>query len=309
MTGHLAKPSNPVRMFLMDVLRASEAKPFQDALKQALNSGPRVAGTTLLPWEHALIGTAFDYRARYSFAITPANKLVAALGVSKIPMYFVNEDDGGFELSMGCQKFTQDVDASITSLKPIARRLERTDEENLARHCVVLALLEQVARVGLRPGSPLLARPLACGTRELLELARPDWVADLREMAWLFDDCATRERLYGRPAVLNPTFAGSSDVHGADADLIVDGCLIEIKSTIQTTIREPVFHQLLGYVLLDYPDHYHINSIGVYLSRHGVLLKWPLAEALGERGEPAGLGTLRREFRRLLRSPLALSPA
>lgn len=305
LTGHLAKASNPVRAFLFDLLPSEAAKSINDEIRATLAEGPRIAGATLAPWEHALIGTAVDYRLRYSFAVTPARELVAAVGVSKLPRYLANESDGGFEFFMTCHQFMDDIDATATGLSPLGRRLDKDDEEILSRHCIVLALLEQVGRVGLRPGSPLLNRPFASSTSQLLELGRVEWVDDVRDMAWLFHDQAARESLAGRPTILNPTFAGSSDMSGADADLIVDGCLIEIKSTIQASLREPVLHQLLGYTLLDYADEFGIQSVGIYLARHGVLLRWTLQELLGKSADIRKLSGLRDRFRELLRSPLA----
>ncbi len=307
LTGHLAKASNPVRAFLFDVLPSEAAKPITDEIRAALAEGPRIAGATLAPWEHALIGTAVDYRLRYSFAVTPASKFVAAVGVSKLPRYLTNEPDGGIEFFMTCQQFMDDIDSTVTELSPIGRRLDKADEEILSRHCIVLALLEQVGRVGLRAGSPLLNRPFASSTAQLLEVGRVEWMDDIRDMAWLFHDQAAREGLAGRPAILNPTFAGSSDMSGADADLIVDGCLIEIKSTIQASLREPVLHQLLGYTLLDYAGEFGVQSVGIYLARHGVLLRWKLEELLGKSADIRELSTLRNRFRALLRSPLAAS--
>lgn len=302
------KASNPVRAFLFAVLPSEAAKPINDEIKAALAGGPSVVGATLAPWEHALIGTALDYRLRYSYAVTPAKELVAALGVSKLPAYLTDEPAGGFEFFMACQSLIDEMDATAIRLSAVGRRLDKGDEEILARHCVVLALLEQVGRVGLRPGSPLLNRPLATSPSKLLELARAEWVDDIREMAWLFHESAAREGLAGRPAVLNPTFAGSRDLRGADADLIVDGCLIEIKSTIQTKLSEPVLHQLLGYTLLDYADEFGVHSVGIYLARHGALLRWKLERLLGKRAQGPELRALRARFRTLLRSPLGAPP-
>ena len=54
-------------------------------------------------------------------------------------------------------------------------------------------------------------------------------VADLCALSWAFHDRFAD--LLGRRAAFNPSFAGSRDVGGADADLILDGCLIDIKTT------------------------------------------------------------------------------
>jgi hypothetical protein len=84
--------------------------------------------------------------------------------------------------------------------------------------------------------------------------------------------------LLKEPFILNPTFAGSVDVGGADADLIVDGCLLEIKTSTQNALDSAWLRQLAGYALLDYADEYAIQSVGIYMARHGVLLNWPLDE-------------------------------
>src|SRR5207249_6127316 len=71
------------------------------------------------------------------------------------------------------------------------------------------------------------------------------------------------------------------DVGGADGDLIVDGCLIEFKTTVDPCdqIRKSL-HQLLGYVLLDYTDRYELREVGFYLSRQRVLVQWSLEELM-----------------------------
>ena len=81
LTGHLTKATNPVRAFLGNVLPAESAKPFNDAIRSQLGAGPRVAAATLAPWEHSLIGTAFDYRMRYWFDVPTTKPLVAAYGL------------------------------------------------------------------------------------------------------------------------------------------------------------------------------------------------------------------------------------
>ena len=59
--------------------------------------------------------------------------------------------------------------------------------------------------------------------------------------------------LAGKPATLHPVFAGARNVGGADGDLIVDGCLWDIKTTTQKAQGKWLF-QLLGYDLLDNDD-------------------------------------------------------
>ena len=107
---------------------------------------------------------------------------------------------------------------------------------------------------------------------------------------------------FDRPHVLNPTFAGSAYVGGADADLILDRRLIEIKTTVETRLDHGWLLQLLGYVLLDWDDEYKIDGIGVLYARQAALARWRLDDVLREigGGGMAALPRLRREFRDLV---------
>jgi hypothetical protein len=80
----------------------------------------------------------------------------------------------------------------------------------------------------------------------------------------------------GKDIVLNPTFGESSVyIGGADADVIIDGTLIDIKTTKKAEFSKEYLRQLLGYYLLNkrelYP--YKINKLGIYFSRYGVLVE------------------------------------
>ncbi|MEV5903404.1 hypothetical protein [Streptomyces sp. NPDC052127] len=67
----------------------------------------------------------------------------------------------------------------------------------------------------------------------------------------------------------------------ADADLAVDGLLLDFKSTRYTrTLRQADAWPLLGYLLLDTADRYRIDTVGLYLSRSGTLASWPVEEYL-----------------------------
>ncbi|HEU5378838.1 MAG TPA: hypothetical protein VFV38_25725, partial [Ktedonobacteraceae bacterium] len=126
------------------------------------------------------------------------------------------------------------------------------------------------------------------------------WIDDLCNLSWLFYH--THAHLLSRPHLLNPTFAGSTDVGGADADMIVDGCLIDIKTTKQSKVDPRWLRQLAGYLLLDYRDEYHLHSVGLYLARHGVFLSWPVEYFIQTlTGDPEiSVTALRQEFQNLI---------
>ena len=162
-------------------------------------------------------------------------------------------------------------------IQPSTRVLPETEEDELNRYCIVLALLEEVYRAGLNPASPLAQLPKV-NVELLLNIAKKPWLDDLKTLSWrFFEEC---HHLVMLPHKLNPTFEGSHHVGGADADLIVQDTLIEIKTTIRAEIKQNWLWQLLGYALLDYSDQHHIEGIGLYMARQGWLVKWDLAEAI-----------------------------
>lgn len=100
--------------------------------------------------------------------------------------------------------------------------------------------------------------------------------------------------------ICGPEFAESGHLGGADADLIVDGCLWDVKTTINPTDRLlRSIRQLLGYVLLDWGNEFRMERAGFYFARQGTRMCWPLDRLIEEAtGEPnATLAGLRGNFR------------
>ncbi len=88
---------------------------------------------------------------------------------------------------------------------------------------------------------------------------------------------------------LNPTFGlASIEIGGADADFIIDNCLIDIKTTKYAQLKRDNFNQLIGYYILseieqsEYKKGTKLDSLGIYFSRHGVLYTFPIAPLLKE---------------------------
>ena len=83
------------------------------------------------------------------------------------------------------QEFFNRLEATTNRCSPVARRLDEIEEDELNRHCVVLALLEEVVRSGLRPTSPLAVTEFG-DSEALIAIAQPHWLADLRALSWKF---------------------------------------------------------------------------------------------------------------------------
>ena len=325
LTRHLDSRDSPVRRFLYD--RFPDTKPALSDCQAALASAqtiepnPRVSSG-----DAGLIGHAIDYRIRYYFAVTPTHQLVAYNGAT-IACDLFRSNASGRRLRNVPERplpkrlrkeFFASLEDTLTGTRPVRRRLERVDEEILARYCITLAYFEQVYRRGGASSSDsplfLLDHPSPVKSVDrLLALAQPHWIADLCNLSWAFYD--RYAELLTLPTVLNPKFLGSPDVGGADADLIIDGCLIDIKTKMNPMDKlAPVLYQLLGYALLDYADVHEIQEVGIYFARQAVLVRWALTDlirVLG-RGDMPTIESLREQFEHVAQSsqrgtPLAAS--
>jgi hypothetical protein len=95
-----------------------------------------------------------------------------------------------------------------------------------------------------------------------------------------------------------PTFQGSQDIGGADADFILGGLLLDCKAAIQPRrLGHAEIYQLAGYLVLDYDDRYGINRVGLYLSRQGALIVWTVEDFLHRLGATRPVTDLRRRLR------------
>ena len=201
--------------------------------------------------------------------------------------------------------FFKGLHGLIQLSSPVSNRLAMPEEDLLNRYCVVLALMEDVFRSGRMDG--ILGTGRFSDAEALTAIAEPHWIDDLRELSWRFYDGFNH--LLPLPHVLNPTFDGSRDVGGADADLIVNGTLIDIKATVKQ-IQGNWAWQLLGYALLDYSDRHRITGIGLYMARQGIFFEWTLEEATRalSSGETPSIEELRAQFKDIAQKPGALDP-
>lgn len=325
LTSHLGSSTSPIGQFLRQRFASSIGltKEANKLLRSVMTIRPAVSSSP-----YGTLGMAIDYRIRYSFAITPSNQLVAWQGAPILAFKPLERDEdipvdwedlpqgvgiptrldpSGVPLDIAqgpypwklIDSFFARLDMVLAEIQPVRRRLELESEQLLARYCFVLSLFEEAFRSDRYLDGPLLVPTPKRSVEELLSIAEDTWIADLCAMATLFYDHYSH--LLSQPAVLNPTFTGSRDVGGADADLIVDGCLIDIKASVQPKIDPEWLRQLAGYVLLDYTDERRIHSVGIYMARQGVLLTWSLTDFfhLLTGDETLSVEALRQEFRQL----------
>ena len=241
---------------------------------------------------------AIRYRIGYSFALPPQNELLAWRGAFERLAWTGDEGFvGGPYAPNELKSFFERLDVTLNMLQPVGRALDAQSERILARYCFVLALLEEVYRSNTYRYSPLVLPRLKKGVDELLAIAQEEWIDDLCNLFTLFH--SQYAYMLPLPHIHNPPFLGEADIGSASADLIVDGCLIEIKASIEPIIQSVWLRHLAGCALLDYEDQHHIHSVGIYMARQGCLVRWPLDKFLGGlTGEATiNVASLRQEFR------------
>ena len=78
--------------------------------------------------------------------------------------------------------------------------------------------------------------------------------------------------------VFGPTFgAGSVWIGGADADIVDEGFLLDIKA-VKSVQKTGFIRQVIAYALLDVDNLHQLDSVGVYLARQGILWRLPLSD-------------------------------
>lgn len=295
LTSHLKDPKSPIGQFIRQ--HGSQTASITRITNPQLRSTETI-NPGFDPWVYGQLGMALDYRIRYFFAVTPSQQLVAYTGASMLPVQISEsgypiESPYSFEL---IEAFFTRLDAFLETIQPVGRQLEAEAERMLARYCFVLGLFEGVYRSGRYMDGLLMVPAPKKSVDELLAIADDAWIDDLCALSAVFYERG--HHLLSLPFTLNPTFVGSQDVGGADADIIVNRCLIEIKSSIRARIDASWLHQLLGYLLLDYKDQQRFRSVAIYMARQGLLLTWPLSDFLRSLTGDAqiSLAQLRQEF-------------
>ena len=281
LTSQLRDPTSPVSRWMAGRVDRAAAAALVDEVNAALaGRAPIVADRG----DPRLVGRAFDYAFRWRLG--PLEAQAARLGA----LLCAGEGwPGAPELVAGLIRGGTDTGNPRVRL----------------RACVVLSWFEEVMRSGEVP-PPLRASWGAPGTREtaiaLLKRVPPGPLADLEALLrHVADDWGAD---LGAPLRLNPTFAGSDDVGGADADWIVGTTLWDCKvSWVRWPFARAHLLQGLGYILLDYDDAYGLTALGWYFPRQRARVARSLTDTVQVLCGSGDLGALRADFRAALTAP------
>ena len=199
------------------------------------------------------MGTAFDRRLRYEYEPDYADD------VTKV---------GAQSLAYSLEQVAPKVfDGSMTPTKYAAVE-EGLNHEDINGRSIYAA----VADIEFRSGRGKETwDALASGGDELLGKL----IADLQVLIQI-----AGENLNLSSPKFGPTFGIASDwIGGADADVIDEGCLLDIKCVKRMARERTKFiRQTIAYALLDIYDEHSLHSVGIYFARQGIQWRIPLED-------------------------------
>lgn len=188
------------------------------------------------------------------------------------------------------------AEAGLLTLRVLTRGENDHPHISTAKHRVERAST-LLANLGTRQALPvqtaracyhLAGMDVVFRARQIDQVDRKVTGQEIRELQKLYElipweDFEPNEHLY-----LNPTFGKASHaVGGADADVVIDNMVVELKTIKRQRPKISMFRQLVGYAL--FAQRYGMNREGmqadvdrvaIYFSRAGELRTWPLSEIL-----------------------------
>jgi len=236
------------------------------ALKKEISAPP-------VTKHYSLVGTAFDYLLRFYIKwLNPkatTQEWVAECSVEKM------REIGFASASQRNENLFARANQMLSQAKKSYSNYTQSGEMNdeLIKCTILLAQLDTYFRAGI--------------IDEDFGIIDDCDVADLRKLISVVNPDSFKAK---ELCLLNPTFGEASElIGGADADLIVDNALIDIKTTKQLEFRRDHFNELIGYYTLyriggipDAPIEPKIENLGIYYSRYGELCTFPVAAVIVE---------------------------
>lgn len=202
---------------------------------------------------YSLVGTAFDYLLRFHIEYWNSQLVEKQNWIAESALILLSDD------------YLDKGEVIVKQAKTNLNRFLETGkcDDELLKSALLLAGLDPIFRAGVG--------------EEYIGLVDEQDVQDLRNLISAVDMQIFKAQRY---CVLNPSFGKASQmVGGADADLIIDDMLVDIKTTKSLELPKDYFHQLIGYLTL---YHLHgaierkeslpeINKLAIYYSRYSYL--------------------------------------
>lgn len=210
---------------------------------------------------YGLTGTAFDYLLR--FYLQKINTDAVAFGwvaTDALGLLLTRLDRRSSVVRRALQLHQR---AESAHQEYVRNRRKSVPSEALIKAAIGLAQLDVIYRAGIVDFS-----------------VPPAGIVD--DLAAMLEIIPTPEFLSKRTCVLNPTFGTASElVGGADADLFIDGTLVDVKTSKHLNCERDVFNQLVGYYCLSciagvQGTRAKVKEVAVYFARFGILHRIPV---------------------------------
>jgi hypothetical protein len=267
--------SDPRNQELREKLKSEFPKPpfhFNDEL-----------GATPLTKNYGLVGTAFDYLLRFYLEFINKDRViirknwVADSAYQLLRIQLKNHRDSNIEIG-----FHKNIPQNVNEL---SRYIE--DQYNLAKSNYNNYIIDGIISDELVQSSIFLAKLDTYFRSKIIDQYFTTVnILDIQDVKSIFSLLDSKLFTAKQKCYLNPVFGtGSILVGGADADLIIDDTLIDIKVTKNLRLGREHFNQLIGYYTLsrigginDNTNDKPIKNIALYFARHGILWKTSLSE-------------------------------
>lgn len=270
-------------MSLTSVLKQENiANRFNEVLKYPILNSKDKPKVVPLTQHYSVVGTAFDYLLRFYLRKRNVDALV----------HEWIADRAVFEIG---SRFPADYNDAVKILNEAKdnyfsyiRRKYANIGGNIPRELIVSTLKLAKLDIFFRSG-------YYKGINDISEVCRDD-IRDLKKLCKIIDDDIWQS---GVTYILNPNFGkGSKLVGGADADIIMDDILIDIKTVKNLVVKKEYINQLIGYYILSLIggvnmkvngffntkiESAKIKKVGIYFSRFGVLKVYNIEEIISEK--------------------------
>lgn len=239
--------------------------------KPRVSFPPNLAFTEPRTTNYMQIGTAFDYLFRFlMMRVNTKRNLIHSKWAAESALDLLKLQYGA------SNPLSQKAESIIANTKlQLTKYLTHENDEmgeDLIISSLIMAQLDDFVRRGRQPN---------------IKSANYDDVEDLRRLIKNTDITKFKAEYQ---CILNPTFGyGSVVVDGADADLIIDDTIIDIKTSIHLSLKLQDFLQVVGYYLL-YKEggvdgvtdnkSTEIRKVAIYFSRYNYLCTLKLDEII-----------------------------
>jgi hypothetical protein len=237
---------------------------------------------------YSLVGTAFDYLVRFyverlnPYAIT--RRWIAEqvlLDLSWMPIWRHNSQSDttvyGFSW-MPQEDFIKDKRGTILRFSDLEKKIRQIVERARVDYADFLSsgrITDELVESALLLAQVDTIFRAKVVDKNLGDVHKED-IEDLSKLISLIDLQFFKA---SRLCLLNPTFGDASLlVGGADADLVIDDAIIDIKTTKNFGLDREDFNQLMGYFVLheiagfgNLAPRQSITRVGIYFARFGYL--------------------------------------